>query len=90
MDNEDTIYLKMAETGAPELLKVLKDVEAGTAVAVPQDNDKATYAPPLSKEEGLIDFKKSAKRFSKIVRCWSVSPFLIKLGKLAKVLLRTV
>ena len=67
-DNEDTIYLKMAETGAPELLKVLKSVEAGTAVAVPQDNDKATYAPPLSKEEGLIDFKKSAKSIDCLVR----------------------
>ena len=67
-DNEDTIYLKMAKVGAPELLKVLKEVEAGTAVATPQNNDEATYAPPLSKEEGLIDFKNSAKSIDCLVR----------------------
>ncbi len=86
-DNEDSVYLKMADYGAKELLKVLKDVEAGTAVATPQDHDLATYAPPLKKEEGLIDFGKSAESIDCLVRGFLKWPtaYTTVNGKLLKI-----
>ena len=86
-DNEDSVYLKMADYGAKELLKVLKDVEAGTAVATPQNHDLATYAPPLKKEEGLIDFNKSAESIDCLVRGFLKWPtaYTTVNGKLLKV-----
>ncbi len=67
-DNEDSIYSKMAEYGSGELIKVLKDIENGTAVSTPQDESLATYAPMLSKEEGLVDFNKSAWSIDCMIR----------------------
>ena len=53
---------QMAEQGAEALIPVLKDVCAGTAEAVPQDPDKATYADKISRETGLIDWHQPADK----------------------------
>ncbi len=67
-DTEDSVYEKMAEYGSRALLKALCDIENGTAVRTPQDEMKATYASPLKKEEGFIDFNKSAFNIDCLVR----------------------
>ena len=59
-DDEASIYKKMADCGKKELLNVLSRIEAGTAVSYPQDESQATYAPMLTKEEGLLNFNESA------------------------------
>lgn len=67
-DTEDSVYKKMAETGSREIINVLKNIEAGTAVRIPQNHEAATFAPMLSKEEGRIDFNKSARAIDCLVR----------------------
>ncbi len=86
-DTEESVYLKMAEYGSKEIIKVLKDVEAGTAVKTPQDNTLATYASMLSKEEGLIDFKKSAKSIDCMIRGFQSWPTAYTMydGKMLKI-----
>lgn len=67
-DTEDTVYEKLAVLGSKALLAVLKQVEAGTVTRVKQPEEEATYAPMLTKEEGRIDFSKSAVSIDCLVR----------------------
>jgi len=45
----------MAEAGAPLMLATLRGLVSENLVPRPQDNDQATYAPLLKKEDGRID-----------------------------------
>ncbi len=81
MDAGDVIYAAQTEIGAKEtsgelfdrlapmgaelLIRTIRDIEAGVAPRVPQDHCKATYAPPLSKEESPIDWTKPPKAILK-------------------------
>ena len=58
----------LAEDGARLLLDVLDQIDAGTARAEPQDPAASTYAPRLTKEEGLIDWTWSAQTIHNRVR----------------------
>lgn len=54
------LFDRLAVMGAELLVKTIRDIETGIAPRVPQDHSKATYAPPLSKDESPIDWTKSA------------------------------
>lgn len=56
---------EMAEQGAEALIPVLQEIYTGTARAVPQNPDEATYADKISKETGRIDWKQPS---AKIIR----------------------
>ena len=59
---------RLAVLGAELVLDVLGQIEAGTAEAVPQDESRVTYAPRLKKEDGIIDWRLSARRIDCMVR----------------------
>ncbi len=71
IDPEETsvdIEQDLATLGASLLLETLDALAAGTALQVPQDDSVATYAPPLRKEEGLMDWTESATSLHDLVR----------------------
>jgi methionyl-tRNA formyltransferase len=51
---------RMAEAGAPLMAKTLRGITAGTIPSHPQQNELATYAPLLKKEDGKIDWTRTA------------------------------
>jgi methionyl-tRNA formyltransferase len=51
---------RLAPLGADLLLEVIEKIEAGTATREKQDNEHATLAPILKKEDGLVDWHRSA------------------------------
>jgi methionyl-tRNA formyltransferase len=55
-DTAETLALRLAEMGADLLLKTLVGLPAGAIYPRKQDDSKATPAPILRKEDGLIDF----------------------------------
>jgi methionyl-tRNA formyltransferase len=59
-DSSDVVERDLAALGAPLLVNVVDDVAAGRAVETPQNEAEATYAPRLTKEEGLIEFSRPA------------------------------
>ena len=59
---------RMAERGAALVLKVVDQLEHGTATPLPQDKSRATKAPRLVKENGLIDWSRSALEIKNQVR----------------------
>jgi methionyl-tRNA formyltransferase len=52
---------RLSTLGADALLKVLRDIEGGTAVETPQDHERATLAPKIEKAEGEVTFDETAK-----------------------------
>lgn len=73
-DDITTLHDKLAKEGADLLLKVLDDIEKGVASKIPQDHTKATYAKPITKEEGKIDWTKPAVQIFNQIRALKVWP----------------
>jgi methionyl-tRNA formyltransferase len=62
------LYGRLSEAGAPLVAETLRGLDAGTITPVPQDNSQATFAPPLKKEEGRIDWSQSAQHIYNQIR----------------------
>ncbi|MEO8726114.1 MAG: methionyl-tRNA formyltransferase [Acidobacteriaceae bacterium] len=60
-DTSMTLMPRLAEDGAELMLEVLAQLEANTLSAKKQDEGQATLAPILTKEDGLVDFERTAK-----------------------------
>ena len=67
-ETSEEVERALAEDGARLLLEVLDQIEGGTARAEPQDAAASTYAPRLTKEEGLIDWALTARQIHDRVR----------------------
>jgi methionyl-tRNA formyltransferase len=59
-DTALTLGPRLAESGADLMIRTLAGLAQGTIHPQPQDNSKATLAPILKKEDGLIDFSRTA------------------------------
>jgi methionyl-tRNA formyltransferase len=64
----------MAEAGAPLMLQTLRGLAAGNLIARPQNNDKATYAPLLKKEDGQINWNRPAQEIYNRMRAFTPWP----------------
>ncbi len=58
----------LAALGAELLVSVIDDLAAGRIAETPQNDADATYAPRLTKEEGRIDWSRSAADLHNRVR----------------------
>lgn len=61
---------KLFKLGIKLMLKALDEIEKGQAVFTPQDEKKASYAPLIRKEMGIIDWKKSALEIKNQIRAF--------------------
>ena len=59
-DTAETLWDRLSTLGASLILKTLDKCADGTLTRTPQNHDDATYAPIIKKEDGLLDFNKSA------------------------------
>ncbi|XEC97624.1 methionyl-tRNA formyltransferase [Paenibacillus tarimensis] len=67
-DTSGTLFENLSRAGAELLLKTLPAIVDGTASAEPQNDDEATYAPNLSREDERIDWTRSAFQINCQVR----------------------
>ena len=63
-----TLHDRLAVLGAELLIKVVSDIDAGTARRTPQEHDKATLAPMLSRELSSMDWGRTARQLHDQVR----------------------
>ena len=63
-----SLFARLSALGAEKLLETLALLEQGRIDPVPQDHERATYAPMLRKEEGEIDWNKSPRQIHNMVR----------------------
>ena len=73
-ETSETLHDRLALLGAQLLLETVRGMKAGNLHPIPQDHSKATYAPPLKKEDGRIDWSKEAKEIDRQVRAFNPWP----------------
>ena len=65
---------RLAEMAAPLLVQVIDDLAAGRAKPMPQNPQQVTRAPRLKKEDGAIDWNRSAVDIERHVRAMQPWP----------------
>jgi methionyl-tRNA formyltransferase len=56
------LFEALSYVGAPLMVDTLRKLERGDLCPVPQDDALATFAPPLTRADGEIDFKRTAQQ----------------------------
>lgn len=82
-----SLFDKLACVGASLLVKTLEGLERGEITPVAQDDAKATHVAMIKKEDGRIDFNKSAYEIECLVRGFNPWPsaYTFLNGKMLKV-----
>jgi methionyl-tRNA formyltransferase len=73
-DTSETLAPRLADMGAELLVETLRGLEAGSIHPRQQDDTQATLAPILKKEDGLIDFSRSAQQILNRLRAFQPWP----------------
>jgi methionyl-tRNA formyltransferase len=68
------LFDQLAVMGADLLLETLPKYINGEIEPQPQDDENATYAPRLKKEDGLLDFSQPASFLARMVRAYNPWP----------------
>jgi methionyl-tRNA formyltransferase len=86
-DTAETLGPKLASPGADLMVETLRGLETGQLRPVPQDHSQATLAPILKKEDGRMDFARSARELFNRLRGFQPWPgaFTIFKGKTLQV-----
>ena len=66
-ETAEELFDRLAKIGGELLLKTLDVIENGSITPIPQEHEKHTYAPMISRETGIIDWNKSAHEISKLI-----------------------
>jgi methionyl-tRNA formyltransferase len=67
-DNVPSLQDKLSLLGSELLMETVGQLKRGELKPVPQDHTKASYAPRLKKDDGLIDWRKSAQEIYNLIR----------------------
>lgn len=67
-DNASILSVKLSSLGAEVLLEALNLIAKGIFNLTPQDQEKATLAPKLSRHDGLIKWEQTAISISNLIR----------------------
>ena len=73
-DTGATLEERLALLGADLLIETLDALAAGAVHPVPQDHDRATWAPTLSKDDGRVDWSLPARELWLRVRAFDPWP----------------
>ncbi len=87
-DTSGSLFEKLAALGGELLLETLDELEKGNITPKKQEESLATYAPMLKKEEGLLDFSRTAKELDCQIRAMDPWPgaYTFLSGKRIKIL----
>ncbi len=83
---------RMSEAGAPLMVETLRGIAAGTLRGIVQDSAAATYAPMMKREDGRIDWSRTAREIYDRMRGFAPWPgaFSMLRGKTCQILGRPV
>jgi methionyl-tRNA formyltransferase len=73
-DTAGDLFDRLAPLGAELLLETLPGYLAGELLPRPQEEEHATYAPMLKKEDGQLDFTRPAEELARRVRAFQPWP----------------
>ncbi len=68
------LYDRLKHIGAEEVVRAVDDIAKGRAVGVPQDEDNASSARKLTRDDARIDWSQSSERIRNLVRGTTPAP----------------
>ncbi len=63
-----TLFQRLAPLGAEALMAAMDGLAAGTLSGEAQEHERATYAPMLAKDDGVIDWHQPAEAVANLIR----------------------
>lgn len=66
-DNADSLSRKLSEIGASLLIETIRGIRNGSLKPIPQEGEPS-FAPPLKKEDGDIDWNRTAREIFNLIR----------------------
>lgn len=87
-DNLETLHDRLAEISGDALIHALELISSGKAVYTPQNNENATYAEKIRKDDEPIDFSLSANQVYAKIR--ALTPFPLAYTKYNNRMLKIV
>jgi methionyl-tRNA formyltransferase len=73
-DTAGELHDRLAELGGQLLLRHLDDIMTGRLDAVEQDESQAAYAPKISKQDAVMDWRRSSHELQRLVRAYNPVP----------------
>jgi methionyl-tRNA formyltransferase len=73
-DTGGSLHDRLAQIAPDALLESLQMLAKGIAPRIPQDNNVATYAPKLKREDGKIDWSQPAETIERKIRAFNPWP----------------
>jgi len=73
-DTAQSLHDRLAQVGSSLIVKALDQLDGGVLRPIPQDHREASYAPPLKKEDGLIDWSQDARDIFNRIRGFNPWP----------------
>ncbi len=73
-DTGGSLHDRLAEMGGKAIIKALASLAKGELTGEAQNGDEANYAHKLSKEEGHIDWTRSAPEIERLIRAFNPWP----------------
>lgn len=67
-DTAGSLHDRLADLGSQLLLETLEQITNGSAPRIAQDHTLASFAPKLDKDDGEIDWQKSAEELGNFIR----------------------
>ena len=68
------LQLRLSELGALALIEALSLLDLGVIVERPQDDDAATFAPKIERDDARIDWSRSAAEIAAAIRAFDPKP----------------
>ncbi|PTQ73135.1 methionyl-tRNA formyltransferase [Pseudomonas sp. GV071] len=73
-DTGGSLHDRLAELGPPAVLQAIEGLAAGTLHGEVQNNDLATYAHKLNKDEARLDWNRPAVELERLIRAFNPWP----------------
>jgi methionyl-tRNA formyltransferase len=70
----ETLQKKLSVLGGELLMETIEKMKSALFSPIPQDHLRATYAPPIKKEDGTIDWKRPAEEIDRQIRAFNPWP----------------
>ena len=73
-DTSESVYARLADIASPLLLKTLDDIEKSNLKSIAQQNELATYAHKIEKQDAKIDWHETSEMIDRMVRAYYPAP----------------
>ena len=89
-ETSETLFEKFAFVSGPALIQTLRELEHGGITSLPQKHDEATYCKKIEKEDGLVDYSKSAEEIYHMWQAYTPWPGIYTMYEGKRLLLESI